>query len=178
MPLRRGFPARSRSLVRKTVWGFGPDAAQIALSATGSTLFTTGIVLNNLAQVTIVRIRGLCAIQLLTVDAVGAGFFGAIGIGIVSTPAFTAGIASVPTPITEANWEGWMFHQFFDVRSLTTTLGDGANAVKAVENMVIDTKAMRKFGQDETLMAVVEVFESTNASMELTSDMRVLVKLP
>ncbi len=110
-----------------------------------------------------------------TADAAGAGFFGALGIGVVNTAAFVAGVASVPTPLTELEWPGWLFHSFFDIRSNTATIADGVNQLS--QQMVIDSKAMRKWGNDETLMAIVEVVESTNAALEIQADTRILLKL-
>ena len=82
--------------------------------------------------------------HLLTAAAAGDGFFGAVGIGIVTNQAFVAGVTSMPEPFDEVNWDGWMWHFFFDIRSVTATIGDGVNAASVSQLLTIDSKAMRK----------------------------------
>ena len=82
----------------------------------------------------------------------------------------------MPTPFTEADWDGWLWHEFFDVRALTATIADGVNAFSAVSRVVIDSKAMRKGWDDKvTLVGVTEVVEGGTASMELHGNTRCLV---
>ena len=126
MARQRGFPSRSR---RGTDWGVGPGGSGVtALVATGSTVLGAGITLTSLA-LTVVRTRGLfhCFLDgVLAAD--GDGFFGAVGIGLVSTAAFDAGITAVPTLVTEAVWDGWLWHSFFGVHSGDITFGPGGEA--------------------------------------------------
>ena len=95
----------------------------------------------------------------------------------MSSAAFAIGQTAVPTPITEADWPGWLYHQFGDCRVVTATIADGVNASGANFRMEIDSKAMRKQGADETLMAVLEVSEQGTATMEMHGDLRILDKL-
>jgi hypothetical protein len=101
---------------------------------------------------------------------------GAFGIGITQLPAFTAGIASLPTPITEADDENWLFHTFFAVAPPAggETWGDSGSAMLRVE---VDSKAMRKMATDKALYAAVEV-EAENGTIELAVyfDSRVLYR--
>ena len=172
----RGFRPRTQSR-RQTAWGAGPNAESQSLSATQSLIWTNGSVLALEQEVTIVRVRGYCNIILEATAAIGDGFSGAIGIGLVSSAAFAAGVASVPTPITEVDWSGWLYHKFFDLRSITATIADGVNSVACVQQFDIDSKAMRKQGSSMTLMGVVEVSESGTATAELNADTRILDKL-
>jgi len=170
--LRRGFHGRSRSR-RTTAWAVGPQDLDGSFSASGSALWSSAVV-TALAKITIVRTRGLFHVTLKTADAVGAGFFGAFGIALVTSAAHAAGVASVPTPLTESDWDGWLFHHYFDVRSITATLEDGPSASQRI---VIDSKAMRIFDEDMTLIGVTEVIESINATVETTGEVRILTKL-
>ena len=56
------------------------------------------------------------------------GYDGAVGLCIVSENAFNAGIASIPTPITDIQWDGWLWYQSFSLRTPTAgtvSLGEG-----------------------------------------------------
>ena len=173
---RRQFPTRSRRL---TAWGVGPESPGQTVNSTTPILWTSGSVLSSGGeQVTIVRIRGDLTLVLDTVSAALSGFAGAVGIGIVTTAAFTAGVGSIPTPITEEDWDGWMWHTYFTLRSVTATVADGANAVTNVLRVPIDTKAMRKQTSDMTLFGAIEASnEFGTASMSIVANSRVLDKL-
>ena len=120
MATTRGFSRGRRvSQRRRTSWDEGPGS-QAAVSITSS----SSVILGSGAEstedgLTIVRIRGLLS---LTQSVGGAlqGFSGAFGIGIVTTDAFTVGITAMPTPLDDMDWDGWMFHQFVDVRTTGT----------------------------------------------------------
>ncbi len=172
----RGFQQRGPR--RKTVWAVGPQEVDRNVTSSTSVLWSAGVILTDQSEVTIVRIRGIITATLITVAATGDGFFGAYGIGLVTTSAAQAGIASIPTPLTEESWDGWMWHTYFDVRSSTATIADGVNAFGAVSRTIIDTKAMRKFTNDMTLVGVTEVVESGASNVEFQGQARMLVKLP
>ena len=171
----RGFrsPIRSRRL---TDWGFGPRDRDSVFSASSQSAWSTAVTVAS-EKMTIVRLRGGVRVHLNSADAIGAGFFGAMGIGIVTQPAFAAGGAALPGPLTEANWDGWLWHNFFDIRAVTATIADGVNAAGASLWLPIDSKAMRKIETEEILFGITEVVESVNATMEQQADTRVLLKL-
>ena len=166
---RRGFPVRSR---RATDWGFGPDADSVVVTSSTKTLWTTALTIG--APYTLIRLRGHFELILTVSSAIGAGFAGAIGMTLVSNDAFAAGAGSIPGPVTDSNWDGWFYHQFFNLHATTATVAD------AVNNMVvrkeIDSKAMRKWTPDQTLVAMIGATQTGNASMTLHADSRVLVK--
>ena len=174
----RGFRGRSTGSRRKTSWGVGPQEVDGSASASAADLWSSGVILATEDEVTIVRIRGVIRAILGAAGAIGDGFFGAFGIGIATTAAFTAGVTSVPTPLTEEDWDGWMWHSYFDIRSVTATIADGVNAAAASVNVEIDSKAMRKFTGDMTLYGCTEVVESGTATIETQGQTRILVKLP
>ena len=168
-----GFQSRSRTR-RLTDWGFGVDAGGLGLTATAKTLWTTALAIST--PFTIVRLRGYAHISLLTASSAADGFAGAIGIALVNSDAFTAGVASIPGPLTDANWDGWFYHQFFDIRTVTGTIGDGVNAGAASQRIEIDSKAMRKWDPSETMVGVIDVTESGVATGELNANTRLLLK--
>ena len=177
MALRRGFPSpRSRSPKRLTAWGLGPKTANNQFSSASSIGWDTGAAITAQSRVTIVRTRGIFKVYLVAASAIVSGFSGAAGIGIVSLDAFAAG--ALPDPVADVGWPGWLWHTFFDVRSITATLADGVNAQVATFETEIDSKAMRKFGQDETLMGVSETdAEVATADIRVFADTRILFKL-
>ena len=175
MAQRRGFPGRGRK--RTMTWGLGPDIADGSASANGTQLWTSSVVLVAEAEVTLVRMRGFFHVTLNTADAIGAGFFGAVGLGLVTTRAVVAGAGSIPRPIQEADWDGWIYHRYWDVRAITATIADGVNAASASIGFEIDSKAMRKWSANESLVGVFEVIESANATCELQAETRLLLKL-
>jgi len=170
---QRGFPPRSR---RVTDWGFGPSAVNQGFTATGALLWSGGVTANS-QRVTLVRIRGMIHLFLTVAAAAGDGFFGACGIGIVTDQAFAAGQGSMPEPFDEADWDGWLWHQFFDVRTLTTVLGDGVNSKSASIFIPIDSKAMRKLEQPQVLFGSTQVVETGTATLTMEAQTRALFKL-
>ena len=128
-----------------------------------------------MAAGTIVRIRGYMSAYLTAYTSAGDGFHGAAGIGIVSKTAFDAGLASVPTPITEAAWDGWMWHRYFDIHG---QLAAGSTAVGVTNNLNIevDTKAMRKISDEMIVYAIYEVVEQGTAVIDVFFESRLLLK--
>ncbi len=164
-------PARTR---RNTDWGFGPDILETQLSATGKALGTTSLVVTE--QQTIVRIRGLIHVTLITAAAASDGFVGAAGVALVNSDAFGVGITAIPGPLTDAHWDRWMWHSFWDVRAITATIADGVNAASVSQRITIDSKSMRKWDVAETLVLMVEGIESGTSVVEFNGEMRMLLK--
>ena len=169
----RGSNLRYASARRATGWEEGPGtftdvgaftASQAVILGSGQSFVFDGD--------TVVRIRGFAEISLSSGTADGDGYTGAFGIGIVTDAAFAAGVASVPTPITEIEWEGWIWHQMFSVRSPAT------DSTEIRQTFEIDSKAMRKVGSNRTIFAVVEATEIGTAVAEITLGSRMLLKLP
>ena len=118
---------------------------------------------------TLVRTRGLFVARLTAAASVGDGYFGAFGMCLVTSAAAAQGSAAVPTPLTEAGWDGWFVHRYFDVHSTT-----GAGGSSEIERVEIDSKAMRKANEDETLIMVVELLEDGVATVAFKAATRIL----
>jgi len=176
MPRSRGrYPARTGSR-RRTGWEEGPGTqTPFSVSASGSQILGNGQTFL-LDGITVVRLRGFIELNLAgAASAAGNGFNGAIGIGVVTDAAFAVGITAVPTPITEIAWEGWMFHQFFSLHVGDATAQDRSPNVLRFD---FDSKAMRKVGADETIMAVIEMTEVGTEVLKGELGSRMLLKLP
>ena len=172
---RRGYSPRGQSgkTRRLTDWGIGPGGvAPTNFIASGSALLGAGMFLSS-GIGTLVRIRGLIAIDLIVATSAGDGFFGAVGIAMVQTTAFTAGIVAFPTPVLEANSDAWLWHSYFDVRFAKDGAGNGAGYAR----LVVDSKAMRKMeGDENTLYAACELTEVGAVNCDVFFDSRVLIK--
>ena len=159
-PRRRRFVAWSSST---------PVTSGTSLAA--STSVISEVFTPTVPEQTVVRIRGLFAFR---GDNSGAdeNQIGAVGIIMVKEPAATLGITAVPTPATDGEME-WMWHSYFTTRlEFSSGVGFDPNMYHQV---VIDSKAMRKMGDDDRLCLVVE--NSAPFGMEFTSMIRILSKL-
>jgi len=175
---RRGLnrPVRGVSQRRSTAWSVGVGGTgATAVSLSGVQFMGSGIVALE-SGLTIVRIRGLLDYFLTLATGAGDGFFGAVGIGIVEEPAFTAGIGSVPTPVTDAENETWLWHQFISMHGPVASSSE-AGAASMAGRIDVDSKAMRKFDEDKRLYAAVEVTEIGTATGTLFLNTRTLFKL-
>ncbi len=115
MALRSGFPSRvrPRSPRRKTKWSFGvEDDGSVDLAASGKQGWSSGIVLVLESSVTLVRIRGEVLSRLRSATTALDGFRVAYGIGLATNEAFSVGNTALPGPITDADWDGWIWHTF------------------------------------------------------------------
>ena len=116
--------------------------------------------------------------SLITVTTLGDGF-DEVGLGMcyVSENAFGAGVASVPSPLTDMGWDGWMWHQILSQFRGFSTTETGRGPMEAVR-MSIESKAMRKVKASDILIGVVEVgTEVGAASLGFQARTRVLDKL-
>ena len=170
----RNFPARKRSVA----WSVGPGEVDGSGGATGKFLWSQFIVgIGTALERTIVRIRGGGAFNLLSGTAAGDGFRVALGIGLVTVQAQAAGAALIPGPLTDADWDGWMWHRLFTVQVLTATFSDGVNAVSSAYHYEIDTKAMRKWHEDSVvIVGMSEVVELGASTFNHNATSRMLLK--
>jgi len=161
---------------RQTDWFVGAGGTTpLALSASVAAIVGSGVAVAG-DSVTMVRLRGALDLNLLTSSAGGAGFQGAFGLGMVTTPAFVAGIVSMPTPLTDVEWDGWFYHTFLGVHG---NAGTAVDSPAASLHMEVDSKAMRKWDGDGevTIFAALEVIEIGTATADFFFDSRLLVKL-
>jgi len=169
----RGF-VRGAGVRRQTAWDNGPGGTAITqLSASGASL-VGGAASSSVEGLTLVRTRGILAVSLSAVTSPGDGFFGAVGIGIATLAAVTAGIGSLPTPITEASDENWVWHQYFSIHATEAVIGEGAGDHQSIE---IDSKAMRKAPVGTACYAAIEVVEIGTGVLDVFLNTRQLFKL-
>ena len=180
--MSNGLSRRSRRPVtrrRLKSWEVGPGRSITQTQITGSTalLATSGSALLQ-DGLTLLRLRGELTLQIATVSAIGSGYSGAVGIGIVTLDAFTAGVASVPQPVADEEWDGWIWWHPFSVKSITATIGDGVNAAAVQQRIPMDTKAMRKLRENDVIFFMIETTEVGVALLDWHVDSRILLALP
>ena len=159
-----------RSVRRSTQW------LGSAVETGPSTLAAASVVLDQTfafgEPATIIRTRG----QLYIRSDQGAATeepFGAMGIAVVTNEAAAAGVASVPTPMTEKASDSWFVWQPFLADVFFSDATGTRNAFRIFE---FDSKAMRKVHDGNT---GVLVLENANASdgLNYMVSFRMLVKL-
>jgi len=121
-----------------------------------------------LEPLTVIRNRGILGIipETFTADIEIVGAFGII---VVSTEAFAAGVASMPSPFSDANGD-WMVWQSFAYRF---EFADGTGINFPNWTVEVDSKAMRKMGPNKVM---VEIAESQEGTFQLAAPVRTLVK--
>ena len=170
----------SRSSPRRRVgWNEGPGGFnEIPITVTTSSVSILGLGQTLLADgFTLVRTRGLIQLALTANTAAGDGFQGAFGICVVFAESFGVGVTAIPDPVTDMNWDGWLWHSFFSliqgsVFSAQVSAGSGNKTLE------IDSKAMRKLRASDTIVLVGEFIETGTAVMIVSGTTRILLKLP
>ena len=174
---RSSYRAPTRTPRRVKKWGLGPKALPASLSSSTESFWTAGVVLTTEAQVTLLRIRGMLDIFLLSATGAGDGFDGALGIGLVTNDGFAAGSTAMPDPLVDMDWDGWIWHTFFHVHPVIVTIADGVNGPAAHMRIPIDSKAMRKWSEGYTLAGKIGQVENGTATAEIWAQTRTLFAL-
>ncbi len=169
----RAFSRPARGARRKVTWVGPADQGYVAVADGAAAIianFTPSIGVPSMAEPTIVRTRGEVSYrpQALSADI---AIVGAYGLAVVSTAAFTAGIASIPTPWTEPSWDGWFVWRSF---AMAFEFHDSTGTLRSDVTQEVDSKAMRKITADET---VVLVAESEVGAYNIFMGLRLLFKL-
>ena len=157
-------------------WASGPGGTAITTVSSTSEVFL-GAALEVVADgQTLARTRGRLLAQLDVAAAIGEGFTGAFGIGVATFAAVTAGINSVPTPITEQDWDGWLFWSAIQV--IAGDASDVGLSRGATQIIDVDSKAMRKLKDDMAIYACVDMVEIGTSQVRIFFDSRMLFLLP
>ena len=105
-----------------------------------------------------------------TTAAAGDGFNVALGIGVCTAPAFAIGVTAVPNPFDEIDWDGWLWHWMGTLFSPTGTIGEDSKRL-----IEIDSKAMRKFDDQDVVYALAQVGEVGTSVMDISLMTRMLI---
>jgi len=172
MAHQRGF-RNQRSSRQAVSWGFGPGGTGVTQVSTSSKvqLGSSLVLSTGTLKTTIRRTRGLFTALLSSVTSAADGYQGAVGIAKVSEQSIGIGIGSVPSPLTNMDWDGWLWHSFVSIHA-----NEGGDRTEVFQ-IDIDSKAMRKFGAEESLVGVLDVVEIGTAALEVFFDTRMLFGL-
>ncbi len=165
---------------RETNWIQTAAPTQVTQTAgsNSSTLWTIALIDNSLLSATLVRIRGMAIVR-HALGVEGEQAFG-VGIALCTDKEVDAGGASLPLPITDAANDRWVWHWsgIVGTRGITGVSPTQSLAALALERTVVDSKAMRKWDERQTLCCLIENLNlsGTTASIFGTSWARLLIK--
>jgi len=171
----RGFIHRAGSRVprRATEWVASADSVATQLLAAASSVLDQTLSEASLADIvpaTVIRVRGELFVG-MDQSAASEQAFGALGMAVVSEQARVAGVASVPTPITDEGSDLWFVHQFW---AAPVFVGTDASLLKWYRYS-FDSKAMRKLEDGMSIVVVLENASAT-AGMQYLLKFRMLFK--
>ena len=169
--MARGFTrTRARPTRRLTTWdATPPQTAYQAMAAATVILDTT---FTATSPVTIVRVRGQLSIQ-SDQSAADEQPFGAVGLCVVSDEAAAVGVTAMPKPYIDAESDLWLLHEFW---ACPIQAGSDASFAVIDQNLRLDTKGMRKFSEDQTLVMMIENAHSAHGVI-YRLDLRLLVMI-
>ncbi len=175
MARRSGFSrGRPSSSGVSRQWNAGTGGTAVTTVSGTSQGFLGSAVQPTADELTVMRTRGLLDLFVSGAPSSdGDGFFGAVGIGVTSAAAVATGIGSVPTPLRDVGWMGWLWHSFVSVHWQDVSQAVGNAAHLRIE---MDSKAMRKFGPDSALYCAFDLVEIGTASVDVFFDSRILVQ--
>ena len=145
---------------RLTEWGICSVPAGYSVVAANSKVILVLVPAATLepeSPATIVRSRFLLSIQPPGTTS-DRDMVGAFGIGFVNVVVGALGVTALPGPATDCAWGGWFVWQPIGV-SFNVATEVGFNLLS--REYVIDSKAMRKFESD---MSMVMMIENTSGS--------------
>ena len=148
----------------------GTSSGSVAVAGGAAVLLGSIVLSNDNIDETILRIVGQVSIS-SDQDAASELQQGAFGIIRASTAAITAGVASVPTPITEIADDGWMvFVPFTTEMEFNSAIGVMPNWATQFN---FDSKAKRVVEDGNALAMVVET-TAASFGFEFSMILRVL----
>ena len=125
-----------------------------SITASGTSIIGSAYALS--AQLlTLIRTRGLFRAYLKSATTAGDGFQGAFGICVVQSAAFDAGVTALPGPITEMGSDAWLYHAIVSLHANTSAEAEFMSGA-VTQELIIDSKAMRKLDAENTVVAVLE----------------------
>jgi len=164
----------TRAPQRQFVWSNILTSISLVANS-GSKAVGTGVGLTSAGGLTLIRTRGWASFHFdpaSIADSLQVG----IGLGIYSSDAFGAGAASMPGPISDADYD-WVYHTTFVLGPTFTATEDGTNILHNLWTEV-DFKAMRKMKPNQTLGWIAEsLVLSGGGSVDLSVSARHLFKL-
>ena len=166
---------RTSAPLKAKIWTAGPRQITVpTVTAAGATLWAVGSQAS--VDLTQLRLRGSFQCWLETVTTIGDGFLrNAIGMCVVNENAFGVGIMAISHPLTDAGWDGWLYHRYIGAMvGFSVTEGENTGTVSQVR-FEIDSKAMRKIKPTDVFVGVFEAgAEVGAATLQFIAETRTL----
>jgi len=178
---RGSFRGRPQTIPKGRGWEAGPgvdptDTSPIDVFLTSGVNTIVGSGLQpTTAEITLLRLRGGGYVGALDAASLGAGV-AAIGVGIVSLEAFNIGATAIPSPLKQAEWDGWLWHMFVPLRLDLSSVDVNQDLGQTFHRFEIDGKAMRKFSPNMVLFVGAEFDGATGVSARVHFMTRALVQ--
>jgi len=150
-----------------TDWG-RVNFAHTVVASGSKVLLATFVLSNPGIGETIRRTRGVFSVQ-SDQSATMEEQIGAIGMMVVNSAAVTAGVASLPGPITDGSDDGWFVWEAFAQISGATIGGIATGSVPLPR--VFDSKAMRKVADG---FEIAVIAQATGDGMEVAAGIALL----
>jgi len=157
---------------------FGPLVTPLTMGGVGNTgtpvtfIGTSG----SATDFTILRTRGIFqAIQADGTMTPGDHYMVSVGLGVIP---FVTGQTAFPSPIVDADWDGWFLHETLMIGSSSAAIATESGPQDVVSR-VIDSKAMRKVSGGDSLIASFDTYNSagTTALVDVQFYARFLFKV-
>ena len=171
MARRRSVARFVRPPARTTLWIGAGGAIATIVSNSNNFLFTLNAAALALRPFTIIRSRIDVLFQTDQL-AVSETPTGALGKVVVTEKAAAAGVASLPAPLAEVDADWFVYQGMSSSFMFASSVGlDGNGGM----HYIIDSKAMRKVGNDDQVVTMFEARNAGGAIMNLEG--RTLIKL-
>ena len=146
-----------QSARRGTVWlGFADtDFSGLAANAATVLAVVPEASLEEFPNPTLVRTRGQLEVKSSNAGAVNDDVRWGAGFAVMDRKQVTVGVSACPLPLTDSNWDGWFWWQTGFVRQTGEVIPTFQLGI-AFQRVEIDSKAMRKVGQDQVVACVIE----------------------
>ncbi len=173
---RGGVISRARTAPKRlTEWqGIvgGPTAVTSLAAATSTLVFVNTA--GELAKrpYTIVRTRGRLWVRSDQSTGTEAPF-GALGMAVINDQAITIGITAIPKPVSDAEFDQWFV---WEPWAASVRFGSSVGFSEEFLSYEIDSKAMRKVEEGESLVVVMEN-QAASHGAQFILQFRQLVKL-
>jgi len=173
MANRRFAPASRK---RRMSWeGGNVDIADLTTVSPLAVTVLTEAQLENFPTPTLIRSRG--RINAYTDPSATPGSFAVVGVGliVVTAAAAAVGVTAIPTPLTElgSDWLWW------DSLSVGSDAADVIGSTITVDRLSVDSKAMRKIGNNQVVLLVAEMLTCEGTMVvNLCGTLRFLLKAP
>ncbi len=169
--VRSNFRGPFRGTKRSTEWFSSADFTVLNAVPGGGVLLEASLsqaALLDVAPCTIVRTVGQVMVQSDQVAATEV-CFGAMGMAVVSDQARAAGIASLPTPITDEPDDAWFVY-------VPWAVGGSVAGGPGFLNFAFDSRAQRKI-EDHAIVIVLENAAAGGIGCDIATKFRILFKL-